>query len=97
MSPAYFRHIGGAVIADHGAINLAQARALTIFYKRESGSQTRLASAECRRRAAALERAVVAASDWRRAAGWAEPDLADRMPPSNELAGGGPTQLRGDP
>jgi hypothetical protein len=77
MSPANFRHIGGAVIADHGRVTLAQARALALFYAWEAGSETRGASGECRRRAHALERAVAGASSWRRAAGWKDPDLAD--------------------
>jgi hypothetical protein len=81
MSPADFRHIGGAVVADHGRVSLADARALALFYKREAGSKTCESSGECRRRARALESAVTAASAWRRAAGWTEPDLADRPPP----------------
>jgi hypothetical protein len=81
MSPANFRHIGGAVIADHGRVTLAAARALAFFYTREAGSQTPGVSGECRRRAQALEGAVAAASTWRRAAGWSDPDLADRPPP----------------
>ena len=83
MSPANFRHIGGAVIADHGRVSLATARALALFYTREAGSQGPRVSDECRRRAQALEGAVAAASMWRRAAGWNDPDLADRPPPSD--------------
>ena len=78
MNPACFRHIGGAVVADHGAITLAEARALAVFYQREACSQTRGASDECWRRANALENAVADASAWRRAAGWINPELADQ-------------------
>jgi len=81
MSPANFRHIGGAVIADHGRVTLAAARALAVFYTREAGSQMTGVSGECRRRAHALEVATAAAATWRRAAGWNDPDLADHRPP----------------
>jgi hypothetical protein len=69
------------VIADHGCVSLAQARLLAVFYACEAGSETREPSGECLRRAHALESAVAAASSWRRAAGWRDPDLADNEPP----------------
>ncbi len=82
MNHAPYRHIGGAVIADHGAIALAQARALIQFYEREARFNLRagLAAAArlCRRRAAALNAALDAATLWRRAAGWRDPEAADR-------------------
>ena len=82
MSPAYFSHIGGAVISDHGAVTLAEARALAVFYNLEAGSEIHEPSSECRRRANMLCSAVAAAAAWRRAAGWTEPELADRSPPT---------------
>ncbi len=81
MSPATFRHIGGAVLADHGRVTLSEARTLATFYAREARSQTPAVSDECRRRANALQAAAAAASTWRRAAGWHDPDRADRPPP----------------
>ena len=81
MNRGHFRHIGGAVIADHGQVSLAQARALAHFYARQACSETGAAAGECRRRAQALERAVAAAGLWRRASGWREPDLADHAAP----------------
>jgi len=77
MRPANFRHIGGAIIADHGRVTLAAARASALFYAMEAGSETRAASGECQRRSHALKCAIDAASLWRRAAGWNDPDLAD--------------------
>ena len=69
MNRACFRHIGGAVIADHGPVTLAEARALATFYNQEAAEALRGASGECRRRANALESAIAAAWAWRRAAG----------------------------
>ena len=77
MTPAHYRHIGGAVVADHGHVTLAAARALALFYAGEAGFETPEVSSECRRRAHALAGAITAASTWRRAAGWNDPDLAD--------------------
>lgn len=65
------------MVADHGRVTLTVARALAFFYAREAGLETPEVSRECRRRAHALEGAVIAASTWRRAAGWNDPDLAD--------------------
>src|SRR5271155_5020414 len=65
---APFRAIGGAVIADHGPIRLAEARRLSQFYAiealhcRDQGSPD--ASALCGRRAQALREAVAAAEIW---------------------------------
>jgi hypothetical protein len=81
MNRAAFRHIGGVVIADHGPVPLKAARGLVHFYTSEADRETAAASGECRRRAHALESAVAAASAWRRAAGWRDPDRADRQPP----------------
>lgn len=84
MTPANYRHIGGAVIADHGPITLAAARALTFFYRTEAGCAAPAVSSECRRRARTLERAITAAFTWRRAAGWNDPDRADYPSSSTE-------------
>jgi hypothetical protein len=76
-----YRHIGGAVVGDHGAVSLARARALVRFYGREAlhcrrHGQRALAKA-CARRALALYVALSEAARWRRAAGWKEPEGAD--------------------
>lgn len=81
MKGAPYRSIGGAVIADHGPIPLAQARRLATFYAIEA-LHWREACAPCARdacahRAEALREAVRSAETWRRAAGWADPDAAD--------------------
>jgi hypothetical protein len=64
MNPANFRHIGGVVVADHGRISLAAARALARFYKSQAEAETSETSCECRRRAVALNDAIAAASTW---------------------------------
>jgi hypothetical protein len=79
MSRAPFRAIGGAVVADHGVIALAEARALARFYAGEAralpgGSR---AAEVCAGRARALIEATDQAWLWRRAAGWTDPDAAD--------------------
>lgn len=74
MKGAPFRSMGGAVIADHGPVPLAKARTLAHFY----ASEALLWRCEaCGRRAEVLREAVLAAENWRRAAGWADPDVAD--------------------
>ncbi len=81
MTHAPFRNIGGMVTADHGALSLAAARSLTAFYLREAAgsieAQDLAATRLCATRALALFEAVRAATDWRRAAGWSDPDAAD--------------------
>jgi hypothetical protein len=77
MNRGFFRHIGGAVIADHGLVTLAQARRLAAFYACQADFETGRTSDECLHRAQALESAVAAAMTWRRASGWKDPDLAD--------------------
>ena len=81
MTGAPFSHIGGGVIADHGPIALAGARALIEFYRLEARLATRDGAAgwagRCEGRAVALHGAHEAAIRWRRAAGWADPDAAD--------------------
>jgi hypothetical protein len=82
MTPPPFRAIGGAIVADHGTITLAAARALAVFYDREQARLrpgTRLAML-CARRARALAGAADDATLWRRAAGWTDPEAADRGP-----------------
>jgi hypothetical protein len=80
MSGAPFRAIGGAVVSDHGAMALAEARTLATFYAFEANSP--FTGAVWRRmadeRARALERAATDAERWRRAAGWADPEAADQ-------------------
>jgi hypothetical protein len=82
LSDAAFVHVGGAVVSDHGAISLAAARALAVFYAREAraclAGDAPLAARLCARRALALDRAARDAALWRRAAGWRDPDKADR-------------------
>ena len=85
MTPARYAHIGGALIADHGRMSLAQARDLVAFYRRQSADEARqgrpVMAGICEQRAHTLETLAAAASRWRRAAGWADPDLADRAHP----------------
>ncbi len=79
---APFRHIGGAVIADHGPIDLAQARRLARLYALEAASLAEANvlpwSRTCAARAEALNEAILAACAWRRAAGWRDPEAADQ-------------------
>ncbi len=81
MKGAPFRHIGGALIADHGPLTLAQARGLAAFYREEAAQAAERGSPEgvrvCQRRAVALAESIRAAETWRRAAGWRDPDAAD--------------------
>ena len=81
MTAAPFVHIGGALVADHGPVALAQSRALAGFYAAEArlaqGVGARRWAALCARRAVALAAAADAATLWRRAAGWADPEAAD--------------------
>jgi hypothetical protein len=82
---AIHRHIGGAVVADHGQVPLAAARDLVRFYAQEAeaclaaGAETM--ARLCAHRALALGAAVDAATLWRRAAGWRDPDGADLRNP----------------
>ncbi len=81
MSGAPFRHIGGAVIADHGPLSLADAEAHARFYAQEAtalrGAGVQRLAELCADRADALRTAIEAARCWRRAAGWADPGRAD--------------------
>jgi len=81
MNVAPYRHIGGTVIADHGPLSLAAARALERFYRAEADHRRALddiaTSRTCATRAHALSQAVAAAAAWRRAAGWSDPETAD--------------------
>ena len=81
MTPPPFRHIGGAVIADHGPIGLTQARELAKLYALEAAHLAECDripwSRVCAARAEALNTAIVAACRWRRAAGWRDPDMAE--------------------
>ena len=81
MKRASYRHIGGAVISDHGVIPLRRARDLIAFYASESSDRrdagdTRTAQV-CADRALDLSKALEGAERWRRAAGWCVPDAAD--------------------
>ena len=82
MTTPPFRHIGGAVIADHGPIDLAQARRLAKAYALEAASLAEAGaiswSRTCAARAEALDEAIAAACAWRRAAGWRDPEEADQ-------------------
>ncbi len=82
MNGAPFRHIGGAVIADHGALSLAAARRVAAFYRREAehpgAAATPALARLCLERARNLDAAATAAIEWRRAAGWSDPDQAHR-------------------
>ena len=79
MKRAPYRAIGGSIITDHGPIPLAHARDLARFYdcEAEAAPDNVLARA-CRVRAETLRVALIEASHWRRAAGWTDPDAADR-------------------
>jgi hypothetical protein len=72
-----FRAIGGMVIADHGPIRLAEARALAAAYARDAEISDSVWGSLCLARAQALATAVREATEWRRAAGWTNPDAAD--------------------
>jgi hypothetical protein len=72
-----FRAIGGMVVADHGPIRLTEAHALAAAYAREAATAGDAWQAITLGRAEALATAVRDATDWRRAAGWADPDAAD--------------------
>ncbi|MGH6991967.1 MAG: hypothetical protein ACRED8_10590 [Caulobacteraceae bacterium] len=74
-----FSACGGAILSDAGALSLREARALAGFYAREAEAAGASAWVErCAGRAKALERAIAVASSWRKAAGWADPEAADR-------------------
>ena len=79
MSGVFYRAIGGMVATDHGPLALGEARDLALLYARDAavaeGPWRRL----CAERARAMAGAANEASDWRRAAGWANPDEADRI------------------
>jgi len=81
VNSAAFRHIGGAVIADHGRIGLVQTGELAAFYAIEAGAAAGAGAvhwaAICAGRATVLAAASQAATRWRRAAGWADPRDAD--------------------
>jgi hypothetical protein len=83
VSTAPFRHIGGMVLADHGPLTLAEAHALTAFYRREGRELGRTGRPDlarlCQTRGRALLRAIRRASRWRRAAGWVDTDGPDRL------------------
>ncbi|HEY5105304.1 MAG TPA: hypothetical protein VII73_00885 [Caulobacteraceae bacterium] len=84
MRAARYAHIGGAILTDHGPIGLGQARDLAAFYRREASfsaaSNAPMAAQTCMARAVALGVAAHAAAAWRRAAGWGDPEQADRLP-----------------
>jgi len=75
--------MGGAIVTGYGAIGLAQAQRLAAFYAAEA-LHSRLDGAHaaarlCEERSADLRAAIAAATLWRRAAGWREPEAADRV------------------
>jgi len=77
VSAAPFRALGGVILADHGPIHLAEARALMVVYMREAGANQGGWRDLCVARAQALAAAVIHATEWRRAAGWGDPEQAD--------------------
>jgi hypothetical protein len=79
MAAAHFRAIGGAILADHGPMRLAQARAMAVFYACEAArlGESSRAAGLCAERCRALSGAADDAARWRRAAGWADPEMAD--------------------
>ena len=81
MDRADFRHIGGAVIADHGPIPLTRARAMMRAYRQEAERSSETMAGECRRRADLLDEAIRSATLWRLAAGWTHPERADSARP----------------
>jgi len=85
LNGARFGHVGGSVFADHGALSLTQARTLVVFYAREAEASMARGEAAaarlCARRALALHAAAEGAALWRRAAGWRDPEAADRSGP----------------
>jgi hypothetical protein len=85
LTPAIYRHIGGAVVADHGPIPLAAARDLVRFYALEAEACLTAGPEPMARlyahRALTLRAAVETATQWRRAAGWRDPDAADLQHP----------------
>jgi len=82
VNAAPYRHIGGAILTDHGPVPLGRARALACFYGREARFNALngafQAAQTCRRRAEILSDAAREADAWRRAAGWRRPGDADR-------------------
>lgn len=80
MKGAPYRHIGGAIVADHGPIGLGETRALARFYVREAkfNAQAPDLARACVNRARTLRAAARAAARWRLAAGWRLPEEADR-------------------
>lgn len=78
MTGAPFRAIGGSVVADHGPIALADARALQTFYAGEADHAGETWTRRAVERSHALADAVKDAERWRRAAGWTNPDDADQ-------------------
>ena len=85
MNGAPFRHIGGMVVADHGALGLRAARGLASFYECEGHHWRSIgavgAGQACRVRSVALKTAIAQAEAWRRAAGWYDPNDADHQAP----------------
>jgi hypothetical protein len=77
VSEAPFRALGGAILADHGPIRLSDARALMVVYMREADANQGGWRDVCAARAQALAVAVTHATEWRRAAGWGDPEQAD--------------------
>ncbi len=77
MSVAPFRCVAGDILSDHGWLTLVDAEALARFYAAEAARQAGAAARVCAARAQALAAATRAARNWRRAAGWSDPEAAD--------------------
>ncbi len=80
MKDQPFRHIGGAIVADHGAVALTSARALSKLYQERAAAEIFLGRTDdqLKARARSLDGAIAQAVIWRRAAGWTDPEAADR-------------------
>jgi hypothetical protein len=80
-----YRHVGGAVMGEHGPLTLARALDLLRIYGRgaincETAGARGLARAYARR-TLSLHNAISEARRWRRAAGWRDLDAADAVRP----------------
>ena len=81
MKDRRFRHIGGAIVSDCGAIPIAAARTLCRLYQKQGEMHAR-ADAEGERyntQVRSLDRVITEAAIWRRAAGWSDPEAADHL------------------
>ncbi len=80
MKDQPFRHIGGAIVANHGALALTSAQAMSKIYQQRAAAEISLGRTDdqLNARARSLDGAIAEAIIWRRAAGWTDPEAADR-------------------